>query len=123
MLEAELFTSVAKPVHDSFLKHLENEDAEREQKYRELREYYEGIHETQLTARQRTYLQLKAHDEFSANYIPIVIDGMARRLCPYFAVKKMSETGILTFNNSNSSDYLEGYKFLVDQGFYHKDST
>ena len=80
MLEAELFTTVAQPVHDSFLKHLEDEDAERQQKYRELREYYEGIHETQLTARMRTYLQLKVHDEFSANYMPIIIDGMSARM-------------------------------------------
>ena len=79
-LQTDFFSTVAQPVHDSFLTHLENEDAEMQQKYRELREYYEGIHETQLTDRQRSYLQLKAHDEFSANYMPLVIDGMAARL-------------------------------------------
>ena len=79
-LAIDLFKTVSEPVHDSFLEHLENEDAERQQKYRELREYYEGIHETQLTARMRTYLQLKAHDEFSANYMPIVVDGMSARM-------------------------------------------
>ena len=80
MLEANLFQAVAVPVHDSFVSHLENEEEERQAKYRERREYYEGIHETQLTARQRTYLQLKAHDEFSANYMPIIVDGMASRM-------------------------------------------
>ena len=80
MIEVEQYKSVAQPIHDSFLEHLANEDAERWQKYRELREYYEGIHETQLTARQRTYLQLKTHDEFSANYMPIIVDGMASRM-------------------------------------------
>jgi hypothetical protein len=48
----------------------------------------------------------------------IVIDGMARRLCTYFAVKKLSDKGIIVFDNSNRSDYLEGYQYLVDQGFY-----
>ena len=80
MLGTELFQAVAMPVADSFLEHLKNEDEERQQKYRELREYYEGVHETQLTARQRSYLQLKAHDEFSANYMPIIVDGMSSRL-------------------------------------------
>ena len=79
MLQVDLFNSVARPVKDSFLQHLENEEIEKWQKYRELREYYQGVHETQLTARQRTYLQLKAHDEFSANYMPIIVDGMAAR--------------------------------------------
>ena len=80
MLGADLFQSVATPVHDSFVSHLENEEEERQAKYRERREYYEGVHETQLTARQRTYLQLKPHDEFSANYMPIIVDGMASRM-------------------------------------------
>lgn len=80
MLGTDLFQAVVMPIHDSFLEHLKNEDEERQQKYRELREYYEGIHETQLTARQRSYLQLKAHDEFSANYMPIIVDGMSSRM-------------------------------------------
>jgi GR25 family glycosyltransferase involved in LPS biosynthesis len=48
----------------------------------------------------------------------IVIDGMARRLCAHFAVKKLAENGIIIFDNSNRSDYLEGYQYLVEQGFY-----
>lgn len=48
----------------------------------------------------------------------IVIDGMARRLCTYFAVERLTTDGIIVFDNSNRSDYMEGYQFLVAQGFY-----
>lgn len=48
----------------------------------------------------------------------IVIDGMARRLCAYFAVDKLTEDGFIIFDNSNRSDYMEGYQFLIEQGFY-----
>ncbi|MCU7375078.1 hypothetical protein PEC18_30740 [Paucibacter sp. O1-1] len=48
----------------------------------------------------------------------IVIDGMARRLCCYFAIQKLSDNGIIIFDNSNRSDYLEGYQYLIEQGFY-----
>lgn len=48
----------------------------------------------------------------------IVIDGMARRLCTEFAVSRLNENGIIIFDNSNRSDYLEGYQFLVENGFY-----
>lgn len=44
------------------------------------REYYEGEHDTQLTERQRRYLQLKIGEEFRANYCPIVVDTLAERL-------------------------------------------
>ena len=80
-LATELFSPVTEMIRDSFLVHLENEEVERWEKYRQLREYYEGIHETQLTARQRTYLQLKSRDQdFAANYMPIIVDGMAARM-------------------------------------------
>ncbi|WNC71297.1 glycosyltransferase family 25 protein [Thalassotalea psychrophila] len=48
----------------------------------------------------------------------IVIDGMARRLCAHFAVKKLAKNGIIIFDNSNRSDYIEGYQYLVEEGFY-----
>jgi hypothetical protein len=43
---------------------------------------------------------------------------MARRLCAVFAVKCLSENGIIIFDNSNRSDYLEGYQYLIEHGFY-----
>ncbi|HCM1204906.1 TPA: hypothetical protein N2883_004582, partial [Vibrio parahaemolyticus] len=48
----------------------------------------------------------------------IIIDGMARRLCAEFAVSRLNDHGIIIFDNSNRSDYLEGYQILVEQGFY-----
>ena len=48
----------------------------------------------------------------------IVIDGMARRLCAEFAISRLNENGIIIFDNSNRSDYLEGYQLLVENGFY-----
>ncbi|MGB3614085.1 MAG: hypothetical protein WBA10_09850 [Elainellaceae cyanobacterium] len=48
----------------------------------------------------------------------IVIDGMARRLCAYFAVEKLKDDGIIIFDNSNRSDYLEGYQYLTRSGFF-----
>lgn len=47
---------------------------------RTYREYYDGIHDTQLSDRQRAYLQLKTGQEFNDNYCPIVVDALAERL-------------------------------------------
>lgn len=65
---------------NQFLDHLVREAEERAAKYREYREYYDGIHHAQLTERQRTYLQIGGQVDFSANYMPIVVDSLANRL-------------------------------------------
>lgn len=44
------------------------------------REYYDGDHATQLSDRQRKYLQIKIGEEFNDNYCPVVIDAIAERL-------------------------------------------
>lgn len=44
------------------------------------REYHEGVHSTQLTERQRQYLQLRTGQEFNDNYCPVVVDALAERL-------------------------------------------
>lgn len=67
-------------VQNSFLMHLVTENEERWQKYRELREYYEGDHEVLLSTRQRRFLSLKANTNFSANYMQIVVDSLANRM-------------------------------------------
>lgn len=64
----------------SFLQHLETEMAERAEKVRMYREYYEGEQHSQLTDRMRAYLQLDSHQEFSANFMSLVVDGLANRL-------------------------------------------
>lgn len=59
--------------------------------------------------------EITTHGE---KYDWIVIDGMCRRLCPLFAVEFLKEDGIIIFDNSNRSDYKEGYEYLINQGFY-----
>lgn len=44
------------------------------------RDYYDGLHATMLTARQRAYLQIKTGQEFNDNYCPVVVDALAERL-------------------------------------------
>lgn len=67
-------------VRQSFLQHLYGIDLERQQRYRAYREYYDGEHSTQLTNRQRAYLQLKYGEDFRDNYCPVVVDALAERL-------------------------------------------
>ena len=64
----------------SFLQWLAAEDAERAARYVTYREMYDGDHDTQLTARQRAYLELKTGEEFNSNYCPIVVDALKERL-------------------------------------------
>lgn len=53
---------------------------DREEWYTVYREYYDGDHDTQLTDRQREYLQIKHGEEFRANYCCIVVDALVERL-------------------------------------------
>lgn len=64
----------------SYLHWLVTEDSDRQDRYRAYREYYDGEHDTQLTARMRKYLQIKVGEEFNTNYCPIVVDALAERL-------------------------------------------
>ena len=74
MLDAKL------DVKRSFLQWLVMEDSQRQDVYRAMREYYNGEHDTQLTARQRRYLQIKFGEEFNNNQCPIVVDSLSERL-------------------------------------------
>jgi len=67
-------------VQASFLDWLAAEDTTRQRRYRTYREYYDGDHDTQLSKRQRRYLQIKMGEEFNANYCQIVVDALAERL-------------------------------------------
>lgn len=64
----------------SFLEWLLQEDRAHQERVRVHREYYDGKHATQLTERQRVYLEVKAGQEFCANYCPIPIDALSERL-------------------------------------------
>jgi len=67
-------------VAQSFFEWLTQEDKERQAKYRHYRDYYNGQQEVMLTERQKQFLQLKPHHDFSANYCQLVVDELARRL-------------------------------------------
>lgn len=68
------------PAYMAYLSWLANEDTERSGKVKEYRDYYEGNHKTQLTARMRAFLQIGTNSEFTGNYCPIVVDALAERL-------------------------------------------
>lgn len=65
---------------DPFLQHLIDEDNDRQAKYRQYRDYYDGRQGVTLTARQRQYLHVSDDTDFSANYMHIVVDSLATRL-------------------------------------------
>lgn len=64
----------------SFLQWLDSEESERQAKYTQFRDYYNGDHDTQLTDRQRKFLELKTGQEFNFNLMPIVVDALAEKL-------------------------------------------
>jgi len=49
----------------------------------------------------------------------IVVDGMARRLCTWVALKHLRPDGLLIFDNSNRSDYDLAYTLLSEAGMHH----
>lgn len=64
----------------SYLDWLESQESERAAKYATFREYYDGEQATQLTARMRKFLELKADQEFSLNICPLIVDSLAEKL-------------------------------------------
>lgn len=83
---------------------------DREEKYVAYREYYDGDHATQLTDRQRKYLQIKLGIEFNANYCPLVIDTLAERLkVTGFTTDEDAEAVLLwDWWQANRMDALQG---------------
>lgn len=67
-------------VRQGYLDYLRQQMVARQQEYILYREYDDGIHRTQLTERQRQYLQTNQDIEFTANYCPMVIDAKTNRL-------------------------------------------
>jgi len=64
----------------AFLEWLSMEDRERQTKYVGFREYYDGEHDVMLTDRQTLFLELDTNQNFTANYCPLVVDELERRL-------------------------------------------
>lgn len=67
-------------VRQGYLEYLRRQMVARQEEYILYREYDDGVHRTQLTERQRQYLQAAHGIEFTANYCPMVIDAKANRL-------------------------------------------
>lgn len=67
-------------IRESVLRHLENAEQATQDNYALYREYYDGLHQTQITERIRAFLNVKDNIEFNANYCPIVVDALAERL-------------------------------------------
>lgn len=68
------------PVELSFKAHLAAEEMARRANYAAYRAYYDGDHPTQLTERQRRYLELKTGQTFCGNYCQVVVDALSERL-------------------------------------------
>lgn len=95
----------------SFLQWLVTEDQDRQDKIRQYREYYDGAHDTQLTERQRAYLELKVGQEFNGNYCPIPVDALA---------EKLTITGVDAGNQSPVLwDWMTANKIDGIQGIVH----
>ncbi len=73
-------SNAAELVQLSYLAWLEQQDTDRYAKYATFRNYYEGDHAAQLTARMRKFLELDSSQEFSLNFCPIVVDSLAEKL-------------------------------------------
>jgi hypothetical protein len=67
-------------IRSSYQHHLANAEEAQQANYTEYREYYDGIHSAQLTARLKAFLQLQNDKEFSLNLCRIVVDALAELL-------------------------------------------
>ena len=50
-------------------------------------------------------------------YDIIIIDGVDRNNCVYESVNALTEKGVIIFDNSERSDYIESINFLLSNGF------
>ncbi len=68
------------PIELSYKAHLAAEELNRRANYAAYRAYYDGDHPTQLTDRQRKYLELRTDQNFCGNYCMVVVDALNERL-------------------------------------------
>ena len=64
----------------SYLEWASQEDRERQEKYKQYRNYYDGEQRVMITDRQKEFLELEEGQEFSANMCPLVVDELERRM-------------------------------------------
>lgn len=67
-------------IEQGFRDSLQNRMSARLDQYIKAREYYDGVHRTQLTERIRQFLNIGADVEFNANYCQLVVNAKADRL-------------------------------------------
>lgn len=67
-------------VDGTYLEWLYDQEVATQDLYIQYREYYDGDHDTSLTARLRAFLELKTGQEFNINFCPVVVDSLAERL-------------------------------------------
>lgn len=68
------------PIQASYIKDLTERERARWDEYRKAREYYDGVHHTQLTNRMREFLRVDRDADFTVNYCPMVVNAKADRL-------------------------------------------
>ena len=72
--------TVIQSVNNAYIEDLKNRERARMGLYIAAREYYDGIHNTQLTDRARKYLNLDNDADFTVNYCPMIVNAKADRL-------------------------------------------
>ena len=85
---ARRITRTRNGIKSSFISDLENRERARMDMYIKAREYYDGIHNTQLTDRLKKFLHLdtlsnaddNTNRDYNANYMPMVVNAKADRL-------------------------------------------
>ncbi|NME72483.1 class I SAM-dependent methyltransferase [Flammeovirga aprica] len=55
--------------------------------------------------------------ETSIQFDIVIIDGRKRVACAKKALPKLTDRGVIIWDNSNREKYNEGYQFLTDNGF------
>ena len=70
------------------------------------------------------YCELKNNGEYSSQvtkqnkkYNIIIIDGRDRVSCIKHSINRLSDDGVIVFDNSNLSQYSDGNSFLIEKGF------
>lgn len=67
-------------VQRGYVQSLRERERAKMEEYIKAREYYDGIHASQLTARLREFLNVYGENHFTVNYCPMVVNAKADRL-------------------------------------------
>jgi hypothetical protein len=67
-------------VQQAFRDHLIERERARQSEYIRAREYFDGIHNTVLTDRMRSFLNVSSGLDFTVNYCPMIVNAKAERL-------------------------------------------